>query len=147
MIAGLSLILDPKNQHAGDMREIVQSFMEQHPHDPAADEFSQKEAAIVSVRCWPAGQSVNVQISTLYKRAEEAAEKQSRGQYRFETRSNVSIERGTPAVSAKGGNRDERDEIVDDVAEHGTGPDVKHPVPKSESMRSSMPSSRQPAGA
>lgn len=31
------------------MRMIVQSFMEQHPHDPRADDFSQKEAAIVSV--------------------------------------------------------------------------------------------------
>lgn len=31
------------------MRMIVQSFMEQHPHDPKADDFSQKEAAIVSV--------------------------------------------------------------------------------------------------
>ena len=47
MIAGLSLILDPNNARAGAMSEIVQSFMEQHPHDPAADEFSQKEAAIV----------------------------------------------------------------------------------------------------
>ena len=49
MIAGLSLILNPSNPHADDMRDIVQSFMEQHPHDPAADEFSQKEAAIVGL--------------------------------------------------------------------------------------------------
>lgn len=65
MIAGISMIIDPvstfqyyyshntdfwqRAAHSNDMRMIVQSFMEQHPHDPKADDFSQKEAAIVSV--------------------------------------------------------------------------------------------------
>ncbi len=32
------------------MRAIMQSFMEQHPHDPRADDSSKKEAAIVRPR-------------------------------------------------------------------------------------------------
>lgn len=48
MIAGISMIVDPRGLHAADMRQIVQSFMQEHPHDPRADDFTQKEAAIVS---------------------------------------------------------------------------------------------------
>nr|XP_019046958.1 hypothetical protein I302_03564 [Kwoniella bestiolae CBS 10118]OCF25888.1 hypothetical protein I302_03564 [Kwoniella bestiolae CBS 10118] len=32
---------------AAEMKQIIQAFMEQHPHDPKADDFSQKEAAII----------------------------------------------------------------------------------------------------
>lgn len=48
MIAGISLIIDSHSPHATDMRDIVSSFMEEHPLDPKADDFSQTEAAIVS---------------------------------------------------------------------------------------------------
>ncbi|WWD21666.1 hypothetical protein CI109_106152 [Kwoniella shandongensis] len=63
MIAGISMIIDPRAQHANDMRQIVKSFMEQHPHDPKADDFSQKEAAI---------------IYTIYRRVMEMEEKRAR---------------------------------------------------------------------
>ncbi|WWC86725.1 uncharacterized protein L201_001603 [Kwoniella dendrophila CBS 6074] len=47
MIAGISIIIDPRASRAPEMKQIIQSFMEQHPHDPNADDFSQKEAAII----------------------------------------------------------------------------------------------------
>ncbi|OCF45779.1 nuclear protein [Kwoniella heveanensis CBS 569] len=62
MIAGISILIDPRAAHAGDMKQIVQSFMEQHPHDPKADDFSQKEAAI---------------IYTLHQRAQEMEERRN----------------------------------------------------------------------
>jgi hypothetical protein len=48
MIAGISMIIDPRGSHVADMRHILQDFMQEHPHNPRADDFSQKEAAIVS---------------------------------------------------------------------------------------------------
>ena len=47
MIAGISSIIDPRNRYATEMREIISNFLEQHPHDPAADDFSKKESAII----------------------------------------------------------------------------------------------------
>lgn len=49
MIAGISIIIDPTARHAGQMREIVRSFMEHFGHgfDLKSDGFSKKEAAIV----------------------------------------------------------------------------------------------------
>nr|XP_019008291.1 uncharacterized protein I206_06846 [Kwoniella pini CBS 10737]OCF47072.1 hypothetical protein I206_06846 [Kwoniella pini CBS 10737] len=47
MIAGISIIIDPRASRAAEMKQIIQSFMEQHPHDPKMDDFSQKEAAII----------------------------------------------------------------------------------------------------
>ncbi|WVQ69466.1 uncharacterized protein L199_007684 [Kwoniella botswanensis] len=47
MIAGISIIIDPRAPRASEMKQIIQAFMEQHPHDPKADDFSQKEAAII----------------------------------------------------------------------------------------------------
>lgn len=49
MIAGISLILNPRTPYAADMKEILRLFMEQHPHNPKADDFTQQEATIVSV--------------------------------------------------------------------------------------------------
>jgi hypothetical protein len=49
VIAGISLLVDPTGRHASEMRQIVQEFMQEHPHDPRADDFSQKEAAIVGL--------------------------------------------------------------------------------------------------
>jgi hypothetical protein len=48
MIAGISLILNPRTPHAADMKEILRLFMEQHPLNPKADDFTQQEATIVS---------------------------------------------------------------------------------------------------
>ena len=47
MIAGISVIIDPSGPHADDMRALMKSFMEQHPTDPSADDFSQKEVGII----------------------------------------------------------------------------------------------------
>lgn len=47
MIAGISLLLNPQTPHAGEMKEIMRLFMEQHPVNPSADDFSQQEATIV----------------------------------------------------------------------------------------------------
>lgn len=49
MIAGISLILNPQTPHAADMKEILRLFMEQHPLNPKADDFTQQEATIVRV--------------------------------------------------------------------------------------------------
>jgi hypothetical protein len=64
MIAGISIIIDPvcsspantipsltfqHSAHLQDMRAIVESFMKMFPHDPKADDFSQKEALIVGL--------------------------------------------------------------------------------------------------
>jgi hypothetical protein len=51
MIAGIALILNPTTPHASDMKEILRLFMEQHPHNPKADDFTQQEATIVSLSC------------------------------------------------------------------------------------------------
>jgi hypothetical protein len=48
MIAGISLLINPETPHASEMKEIMRLFMEQHPVDPTADDFSQQEATIVS---------------------------------------------------------------------------------------------------
>jgi len=48
MIAGISLILNPRTPHAAEMKEILRLFMEQHPFNPKADDFTQQEATIVS---------------------------------------------------------------------------------------------------
>jgi len=48
MIAGISLILNPRTPHASEMKEILRLFMEQHPWNPKADDFTQQEATIVS---------------------------------------------------------------------------------------------------
>ena len=48
MIAGISLILNPRTPHADEMKEILRLFMEQHPFNPKADDFTQQEATIVS---------------------------------------------------------------------------------------------------
>jgi hypothetical protein len=48
MIAGISIILNPQTPHAADMKEILRLFMEQHPLNPKADDFTQQEATIVS---------------------------------------------------------------------------------------------------
>lgn len=45
------LAYDQNSPRSGDMRAILQSFTEQHPHDPTMDDFSQKESAIVRFRC------------------------------------------------------------------------------------------------
>ena len=52
MIAGISIIIDPNARHAGQMREIVKSFMDHFGNgfDLKSDGFSKKEAAIVSIR-------------------------------------------------------------------------------------------------
>ncbi|EIW71030.1 hypothetical protein TREMEDRAFT_27559 [Tremella mesenterica DSM 1558] len=47
MIAGISIILNPHGSQADDMRKIMKSFMDQYPHDPKADDFSQKEVGII----------------------------------------------------------------------------------------------------
>jgi hypothetical protein len=52
MIAGIALILNPTTPHASDMKEILRLFMEQHPHNPKADDFTQQEATIVSFPLW-----------------------------------------------------------------------------------------------
>lgn len=54
MIAGISLIINPTTPYASDMKAIVRLFMEQHPHDPKADDFTQQEATIVSGRSYSA---------------------------------------------------------------------------------------------
>lgn len=47
MIAGICLLLEPHSSHASDMWNILANFMSHHPH--SADEFSKKEAEIVSL--------------------------------------------------------------------------------------------------
>ncbi|WRT64595.1 uncharacterized protein IL334_001528 [Kwoniella shivajii] len=94
MIAGISIIIDPRAPRAAEMKQIIHSFMEQHPHDPKADDFSQKEAAI---------------IYTLHQRAQQMeAQRQAR---RPSARSgrlsmdNTSFERSTskpPSTSSMG---------------------------------------------
>lgn len=73
MIAGLSLILDPHNERASDMRDIVQSFMAQHPHDPAADEFSQKEAAIVRHREYQSLMTRSLRCTSVLKKLRKSS--------------------------------------------------------------------------
>ncbi|WVR04770.1 hypothetical protein IAU60_001782 [Kwoniella sp. DSM 27419] len=85
MIAGISNILDPRAPHAVDMKLIVQAFMEQHPHDPKADEFSQKEAAI---------------IHTLHRRAQEMEDRVSSGDRRPRLTDNTSFERSSKSMPA-----------------------------------------------
>ncbi|WVQ79880.1 hypothetical protein IAT38_001980 [Cryptococcus sp. DSM 104549] len=80
MIAGISMIIDPRSSHSKDMGLIVKSFMEQHPHDPKADDFSQKEAAI---------------IYTLHRRGQEMEEKR-RARYPRLSHDNTSFERSSP---------------------------------------------------
>jgi hypothetical protein len=48
MIAGINLLLEPDSPYASDMWKIVTNFMENHPYNPSSDEFSRREAAIVS---------------------------------------------------------------------------------------------------
>ncbi|KIR54550.1 nuclear protein [Cryptococcus gattii Ru294] len=67
--------------HSNDMRMIVQSFMEQHPHDPKADDFSQKEAAI---------------IYTLHRRAQEMEERRQRRYGPRRSADNLSFQRSSP---------------------------------------------------
>ncbi|KAK8847577.1 hypothetical protein IAR55_005436 [Kwoniella newhampshirensis] len=86
MIAGISLIIDPRAPHVNDMRQIVQSFMEQHPHDPKADDFSQKEAAI---------------IYTIHRRALEMEEKRARRLAPRLSLDNTSFERSSRRNSEK----------------------------------------------
>lgn len=81
MIAGISMIIDPRAAHSSDMRMIVQSFMEQHPHDPKADDFSQKEAAI---------------IYTLHRRAQEMEERRTRRNAPRWSADNTSSQRPAP---------------------------------------------------
>lgn len=78
---------------------------------------------------WP---QLTRQISTLHKRAQEAAEKQTRAQYRFDARSNVSNERGTPVTSSG-----RASEVADDEDE--VKGRIQQPVPMSQSMRGSNP--------
>lgn len=63
MIAGISLIMNPQAPYATEMKDIIRLFMEQHPCDSAADDFTQQEATIVSSRC---GVSVLTARSLLY---------------------------------------------------------------------------------
>ncbi|WVN89314.1 uncharacterized protein L203_104536 [Cryptococcus depauperatus CBS 7841] len=89
MIAGISLIINPRASYSNDMRKIVQAFMEQHPHDPKADDFSQKEAAI---------------IHTLYLRSQEIEEKRATRRYQQRLpldnpAFNTSFERTSPHIS------------------------------------------------
>jgi hypothetical protein len=67
------------------MRQILQSFMKQHPHDAKMDDFSQKETAI---------------IHTLHRRAQEIEEKRSRTRPSFKEK--VSAERTQPNASPRG---------------------------------------------
>ena len=48
MIAGISEIIDPRSSRAADMRAITQSFLDNWPYDESTDQFSKKEAGIVS---------------------------------------------------------------------------------------------------
>ena len=48
MIAGILLLVNPRTPHAHEMKEIVRLFKQEHPYDPKADDFTQKEATIVS---------------------------------------------------------------------------------------------------
>ncbi|ODN79510.1 hypothetical protein L202_03476 [Cryptococcus amylolentus CBS 6039] len=70
-----------RSSHTNDMRQIVQSFMEHYPHDPKADDFSQKEAAI---------------IHTLHQRAVEMEERRLRRYQPRLSTDNTSYERGSP---------------------------------------------------
>lgn len=47
MIAGILLLVNPRTPHAPEMKEIVRLFKQEHPYDPKADDFTQKEATIV----------------------------------------------------------------------------------------------------
>ena len=49
MIAGISEIIDPRSSRAADMRAITQSFLDNWPYDESTDQFSKKEAGIVSL--------------------------------------------------------------------------------------------------
>jgi hypothetical protein len=80
-----------RNQHASDMRQILKSFMEQHPHDFKMDDFSQKETAI---------------IHTLYRRAQEIEERRARAA-RPSLKENISAERTqTKSTSSPRGSLD-----------------------------------------
>lgn len=94
------------------MRAIVQSFMDQHPHNPKMDGFSVKEVGIVSGRFSHSYLPIPVdqlklitwtaQIYTLHSRIQDMDEKRSR--HRGLTRpvpENTSFERTSPRKNAK----------------------------------------------
>lgn len=66
MIAGISLLLEPSSPYASDMWDIVTHFVEHHPYNPKSDDFTRREAAIVSTA---SGKMAHPQIHTLHKRA------------------------------------------------------------------------------
>ncbi|ORX34040.1 fungal-specific transcription factor domain-domain-containing protein [Kockovaella imperatae] len=98
MIAGISEILDPRSPHAADMRAIIQNFLDHFPHDETKDEFSQKEAGIVSEHrsAW----GLWVKIYTLHRRAKEAEERRANrprsSDARFSALRTFSAERDEP---------------------------------------------------
>jgi hypothetical protein len=87
MIAGISLILNPRTPHAADMKEILRLFMEQHPLNPKADDFTQQEATIVSEVIQLL---LTRQIATLHRRGLEV---EARRQTAKQRRVNTSAER------------------------------------------------------
>jgi len=104
MIAGISLILNPRTPHAAEMKEILRLFMEQHPFNPKADDFTQQEATIVSlIEQFPADH----QISTLHRRGLEL---EARRQYTKQRHVNTSAERSQPISSPPKGRNGLTDE-------------------------------------
>jgi hypothetical protein len=93
MIAGISLILNPRTPHAAEMKEILRLFMEQHPFNPKADDFTQQEATIVSLT---EQYLADKQISTLHRRGLEV---EARRQYTKQRHVNTSAERSQPISS------------------------------------------------
>jgi len=93
MIAGISLILNPRTPHAAEMKEILRLFMEQHPFNPKADDFTQQEATIVGDK---RRSKLTNQISTLHRRGLEV---EARRQHTRQHRINTSAERSQPISS------------------------------------------------